>query len=144
MSKIHLPIFVCAISLLALPALAGVSPENEKSAEGVRAVEAHWTQAFLTGDADYLGVLLDPDYVSVNEKGVARPKDAIIALSKKIAAIQGQNPPTPSHLTVSVEGDAAIVTDFETTSTSVDVFHYCGGTWHAWYSQHTAVAQAAP
>lgn len=123
---------------LSAQALAANSAETAPTAEGVRAVEAHWTKAFLGGDETYLAALLDDDYVSVNAKGVARPKAAIIALAKKIAATHPA-PVTlpPSHIVV--HGNAAISTWSTATDVSVDVFHYENGAWHAWYSQHTTV-----
>ena len=108
---------------------------------GIKAVEAHWVRAFLTGDEAYLSALLDTDYVSVNTKGVPRPKADIIALAKSIAAKGPQTIPAPSpNMNVVVHGDAAIVTDAGFGQVSVDVFHYANGAWHAWYSQHTTVA----
>lgn len=120
-------------------AIAADAPETARSVEGVRAVEAHWQRAFLAGDAAYLDALLDADYVSVGHAGNARPKAEIIALSKKIAA-QRIKAPVPDHQArIVVHDDAAIVTDSANGDTSVDVFHYSGGRWHAWYSQHTPV-----
>jgi len=123
---------------LSAQAFAADSPETAPTAEGVRAVEVHWTKAFLGGDETYLAVLLDDDYVSVNAKGVARPKAAIIALAKKIAATHPA-PITPPPSNIVVHGNAAISTSSNATSMSVDVFHYENGAWHAWYSQHTAI-----
>lgn len=131
------------LSLLALtsamPALAAPDPETQHSIEGVRAVENHWGRAFVTGDAVYLEALLADDYVSVGTTGRPRPKAEIIALAQKIAA--GPNPPMPVASTsmIVVRGDAAISTLVGVTDASVDVFHYEGGRWHAWYSQHTPV-----
>jgi hypothetical protein len=123
---------------LCAQAFAADSPETAPTAEGVRAVEAHWTRAFLGGDEAYLAVLLDNDYVSVSAKGVARPKAAIIALAQKIAATHPA-PVTLPPSNIVVHGNAAISTSSDATSLSVDFFHYENGTWHAWYSQHTAI-----
>jgi Domain of unknown function (DUF4440) len=133
--------FVASLCVaFAAPALADDTAETAPTADGVRAVEAHWTRAFLGGDEAYLDKLLDDDYVSVNQKGVARPKSAIIALAKKIAAAPNPPPATPPPLNIVVHGSAAIVTSSNATDVSVDVFHYENGAWHAWYSQHTAVS----
>jgi hypothetical protein len=118
-----------------------VSPETQMNEAGIQAVEAHWVRAFVTGDAAYLNTLLDAGYVSVNTKGVPRPKADIIALAKSIAAKGPQTIPPPSpNMKIAVHGDAAIVTDAGFGQVSVDVFHYANGAWHAWYSQHTSVA----
>lgn len=129
--------------LSAMPALAAPDPETLRTAEGVRAVENHWGRAFVTGDATYLGDLLADDYVSVGTTGRPRPKAEIIALAQRIAA--GPNPPKPveSTSTIVVRGDAAISTQVGDTDASVDVFHYEGGHWRAWYSQHTPVKPPA-
>ena len=124
-------------------AFAAPAAETARSIEGVRAVEAHWKEAFLSGDSAYLESLLDPTYVSVGHSGNARPKAEIIALSKKIAA-QPKSPQgadTPS--TIVVHDNAAIVTATGGGDTSVDVFYYADGRWHAWYSQHTPVKSPA-
>ena len=122
------------------PAYAADSPETERSVEGVRAVEAHWQKAFLSGDAAYLETLLDPQYVSVGHAGNARPKAEIIALSKKVAE-KNMTPQPPEHpARIVVRDNAAVVTDSASGDTSVDVFYYADGRWHAWYSQHTPVA----
>jgi hypothetical protein len=125
------------------PGFAQVADGDEAlmTEAGIKAVEAHWVRAFLTGDEAYLNTLLDADYVSVNTKGVPRPKSDIIALAKSIAAKGPQTIPPPSpNMKVVVRGDAAIVTDAGFGQVSVDVFHYANGAWHAWYSQHTSVA----
>ena len=130
-----------AMALLTIlgPAHAGEAAETERSVEGVRAVEAHWQKAFLGGDAAYLETLLDPAYVSVGHAGNARPKAEIIALAKKIAE-KKMSPQPPDHpAEIVVRENAAIVTDSTSGDTSVDVFYYADGRWHAWYSQHTAV-----
>ena len=134
---------VPATVLLAAQPAAAPAPETQRSVEGVRAVENHWGRAFVTGDADYLAALLDDDYVSVGTTGRPRPKPEIIALAQKIAA--GPNPPKPVESTskIVVHGDAAISTAVGDTDASVDVFHYEGGRWHAWYSQHTPVKPPA-
>ena len=116
--------------------------ESRETVAAVRTVEAHWAQAFVSGDADYLNGLLDPDYVSVSTKGIARSKADIIVLAEKLAAEKRGNttlpPPVPA---ISLRGDAAIVKYTDLTQTSVDVFHYSNGKWHAWYSQHTAILE---
>jgi hypothetical protein len=132
----------CLIAVLLAafsPAYAAGAPETERSVEGVRAVEAHWQKAFLGGDAAYLEALLDPAYVSVGQAGNARPKAEIVALSKKIAE-KKMTPQPPDHeAKIVVRDNAAVVTDTASGDTSVDVFYYEGGRWHAWYSQHTPV-----
>ena len=131
-----------------VPAIAlanDASAETQMSEAGVRAVEAHWVRAFLTGDETYLNTLLDADYVSVNTRGAPRPKADIIALAKNIAAKGPQTIPPPSpNMKIVVHGDSAIVTDAGFGQVSVDVFHYADGGWHAWYSQHTSVAPPEP
>jgi hypothetical protein len=131
-------VFAAAISLLVLGAArAAPDAEHQRNEAGVRAVEAHWLEAFLSGDEAYLGALLDPDYVSVGQAGAARPKAQIIALAKKISASppKPMQPLPPAHIVV--HGDAAVVTNSSGGDTSVDVFYWQGGRWHAWYSQHT-------
>jgi hypothetical protein len=136
MSKTRL--MVCLLAVVG-SANAADAPETERSVEGVRAVEAHWQKAFLGGDAAYLETLLDPAYVSVGHAGNARPKAEIIALAKRIAE-KRMSPQPPDHpAQIVVRDDAAIVTDSTSGDTSVDVFYYADGRWHAWYSQHTPV-----
>jgi hypothetical protein len=138
-------VLAAAVAGLALASAAHAAPDPERSrtVAGVQAVEAHWLKAFLSGDEAYMRALFDPAYVSVNQKGVARPTADIVALSKKIAAGPPMTlpPRPPSH--IEVHSDAAVVTSTSDADTSVDVFYWAGGRWHAWYSQHTAVKAAS-
>ncbi|WP_266167996.1 nuclear transport factor 2 family protein [Dyella subtropica] len=127
---------VCCVWSLAASA-AGSGP----SEVGVRDVENIWSRAFVTGDAKALDDLLDPAYVSVSTNGVSRPKGEIIAAASRFAAEHPNTPisPLPPTSTISLKGDTAVVTHHGAQETSVDVFYYRQGHWHAWYSQHTKV-----
>jgi hypothetical protein len=128
---------VCCLVSLAANA-AGPSPGEA----GVREVENAWSRAFVTGDAKVLDDLLDPAYVSVSTSGVPRPKAEIIAAATRFAEQHPNTPvqPLPPTSTISIKGDTAVVTHHGDKETSVDVFYYSQGRWHAWYSQHTTRA----
>lgn len=128
--------FAAALLGWSASAMAAPDPEHLKSAEGVNAVEDHWTRAFVAGDAAYLDRLLADDYVSVNGNGVARPKAEVIAMAQRYAASNPAPlaPRDPSP--VSIEGDTAIVHHRSPQDVSIDVFYWRDGAWHAWYSQH--------
>jgi Domain of unknown function (DUF4440)/WD40-like Beta Propeller Repeat len=123
----------------AAPARPVVNVESQPDEAGIRAVEAHWTRAFIHGDTAYLEKLFAPNYVSVNAKGVARSRAAVIALAEAMGKMK---PPTlpASNLRVDVHGNAAVVTTSDGGQQSSDVFYYEDGAWHAWYSQHTTTA----
>jgi hypothetical protein len=135
---------------LAVSFLIGFASGNVRAADpganpgeaGVRDVEDGWSKAFVTGDAAYLGALLDPAYISVGSNGNARPKADIIALASAYAADNpgAQATSLPPTSKIEVKGTAAIVTHHGKNDTSVDVFYYSQGRWRAWYSQHTAIA----
>lgn len=127
------------IAALMLVAAAPATSETTMNADGLKAVEAHWSQAFLGGDAAYLQSLLTDDYVSVNASGVARDKATIIKLAQMIAS-KPHPAMAPQNLTYAVAGNTGIVTSDSGGQRSVDVFYYTGGQWHAWYSQHTTIA----
>ncbi len=129
------------ISVLSANAIAAVS-SSYPGEEGVREVENGWSKAFVTGDGAYLDALLDPAYVSVGTKGDARPKVEIIGIARAYAAAHPgtQATPMPPTSTISVKGNAAVVTHHGDSDTSVDVFYYADGHWRAWYSQHTAIS----
>jgi hypothetical protein len=107
--------------------------------EGVRAAENRWSEAFVTGDVATLDALLDADYVSVNAAGKPRAKAEILQLAHDFAkAHPGQHgQPLAATSTIRVLGDAAVVQHHGPQDTSVDVFYFRDGRWHAWYSQHT-------
>jgi ketosteroid isomerase-like protein len=107
--------------------------------EGVRAAENRWSEAFVTGDVATLDALLDADYVSVNAAGQPRAKAEILQLAHDFAkAHPGQHgQPLAATSTIRVLGDAAVVQHHGSQDTSVDVFYFRDGRWHAWYSQHT-------
>ncbi|HJU26205.1 MAG TPA: nuclear transport factor 2 family protein [Rhodanobacteraceae bacterium] len=124
-------------------ALAATHPAVAADDSGVRGAENRWSEAYVTGDAATLDDLLDADYVSVNAKGKPRPKAEIIQAAKEYAtAHPGQHAnPLPPTSTIHVIGDAAVVQHHAPQENSVDVFYFRDGKWHAWYSQHTRVAQ---
>jgi hypothetical protein len=129
-------LFATALLGLSASATASPDPEQLKSVEGINAVEAHWTRAFVAGDAAYLDSLLADDYVSVNGKGVARPKAEVIAMAQRYAATKPAVPAPRDPSPVSIEGDTAIVHHRSPQDVSIDVFYWRDGAWHAWYSQH--------
>jgi len=129
------------LSVLAASAALAAAPVHETAdTAGVRHAEELWGEAFVTGDAATLEALLDPQYVSVNATGVARPKARIITLAHDYAA---KNPgqhgsPMTATSTIRVIGKTALVQHNAPGGFSVDLFYYEGGRWQAWYSQHAA------
>ena len=126
---------VLAVALAAAPNAAEAAP----NADGLKAVEAHWLQAFTHGDTAFLQMLLTDDYVSVNAKGVARDRATIIKLAQSFAAKPPSSMPPSAPSTYAVAGNTGIVTSVGGGQRSVDVFYYADGQWHAWYSQHTTI-----
>jgi hypothetical protein len=126
----------CALSSIASAAERGPSETD------VREVEDAWSRAFVTGDSRFLDDLLDPAYVSVGTNGAPRSKTEIVAAASRFAEQHPNTPvqPLPPTSTISIKGDSAVVTHHGEKETSVDVFYYSQGKWHAWYSQHTARA----
>lgn len=116
---------------------AGVADEA-----GVRDAENRWSEAFVSGDTATLDALLDADYVSTGATGKPRPKAEIIGLASAYAkAHPGEHAkPLPATSTIRVIGDAAVVQHHNASDTSVDVFYFKDGRWHAWYSQHTKIS----
>jgi hypothetical protein len=47
--------------------------------------------------------------------------------------------PLASTASVQIVGSTALVRHRSPNETSIDLFHYTRGHWHAWYSQHTAI-----
>ena len=133
-------LFGLAMLILVLDACSAEAEDRDATA--VRAAENRWSEAFVSGDARALDALLAPDYVSVSASGAARPRSEIIGLAAKFASTHpGQHAdPTPDSSTIQVHGDTAVVRHRGAADVSVDVFYRDGGTWRAWYSQHTAAA----
>lgn len=125
--------------------LAAGAVESGPTEAALRDVESGWSRAFVTGDTKALDDLLDPAYVSVSTSGVPRPKAEIMAAASRFAAEHPNTPvqPLPPTSTFSVKGNAAVVTHHGAQDTSVDVFYYSQGRWHAWYSQHTKLVPAS-
>jgi hypothetical protein len=129
------------ISLTSVSALAAPCKETDKTAAAVTCVEDHWQQAFLGGDAKYLGELLSDGYHSYTPAGVARDRAAVVTLAQDYAKKHAGEPapaagPKPE---IQIHGDVAVVfwhaPDGKTLG-SVDTFYWADGHWHAWYSQH--------
>jgi len=128
-------LLACVISATQL-VLAADKPADEA---GVRDAENRWSEAFMGGDAATLDALLDAEYISTGSNGKARGKGEIIRLAVDYAkAHPGQHasPLAPSS-TIRVIGNAGVVQHRNGADTSVDVFYFRDGGWHAWYSQHT-------
>ena len=134
-----------AVLLVSLAFSVGtsVAATAHPDADGVRAAENRWSEAFMTGDATTLDALLDPDYVSVGTAGQPRAKAEILQLSRDFAKAHPDQHarPLPSTSTIRVIGNAAVVQHHGDQDTSVDVFYFRDGRWRAWYSQHTALGR---
>ena len=132
------------LTALAAAAALAAAVHEAPDAAGVRHAEDLWGEAFVTGDGATLEALLDPQYVSVNAAGVARPKDKIISLARDYAA---KNPgqhgtPMDATSTIRVVGKTALVQHHSPGGFSMDLFYYEGRRWRAWYSQHAAAPPA--
>ena len=125
----------CMLMTTGIAMAAGKTPD----ADGVRDAEYRWSEAFITGDTATLDALLDADYVSTGTNGKARTKAEILHIAETYAKAHPGEHATPlsSTSTIRVIGDAAVVQHHNSTDTSVDVFYFRDGRWHAWYSQHT-------
>jgi Domain of unknown function (DUF4440) len=127
------------LSVFLIVAHAATAAEKIADEAGVRDAEDRWSEAFVSGDAATLEALLDADYVSTGAAGKPRSKAEIIKLATTYAkAHPGEHAqPLPATSTIRVIGNAAIVQHHNAGDTSVDVFYFRDGRWHAWYSQHT-------
>lgn len=127
--------FACLLSASGAAMAASKAPDEA----GVRDAENRWSEAFISGDVAALDALLDADYVSTGTNGKARPKAEIIRISGTYAKAHPGEHATPlsSTSTIRVIGNAAVVQHHNSGDTSVDVFYFRDGRWHAWYSQHT-------
>jgi hypothetical protein len=125
----------CALITMGTATAAGKVADEA----GVRDAENQWSEAFIGGDTATLDALLDADYVSTGANGKARPKAEIIRIAGEYAKAHpgGHATPMPSTSTIRVIGNAAVVQHHNSSDTSVDVFYFRDGRWHAWYSQHT-------
>ena len=123
---------ICASSVV-----LGATPGADSA--GVREAENRWSEAFITGDTAALDALLDASYVSVNTTGHARTKAEILQLARNYAKAHPGEHATPLSptSTIRVIGNAALVQHHGAQDTSVDVFYFRDGRWHAWYSQHS-------
>ena len=113
-------------------------------AESVRRAEREWSKAFLTGDADYLECLLEPDYESVWYTGQVRSRQEII---DKARAHRANLIPVPSFPmpTIQVHGNTAISrSDIDIPDPAkkeprkvrfLDIFSYYDRRWHVLHTQ---------
>jgi len=136
------PAFLIPLAMTLIVARAAAGASASADAAGVRAAENLWSEAFITGDTATLEGLLDPHYISTGATGKLRSKDQIIALANAYAkAHPGEHAkPLPPTSTIRVIGNAAVVQHQNPGDTSVDVFYFRDGRWHAWYSQHTKIS----
>jgi hypothetical protein len=132
-------------------AAAPAADETAKTAAAVIAVDQHWLDAEVGGDTAWLDRMLLPDYRSVDSKGVAHPKAAIVAHAAKNRGsdverrkVEAWIKAHPSGKSVVIRGDTAILSFYDPKLgpqqgvRSSDIFVYEDGHWHALYSQHSA------
>lgn len=132
---------------------AGVD-ETGKTAAAVIAVDQHWMEAELGGDTAWLDHMLLPEYRSVGADGAAHPKAAIMAHAAMNRGNDAERRKVEAWLkthksgtSVVIHGDTAILTFYDPALgaskgvRSSDIFVYADGSWHALYSQHSAVSK---
>ncbi|HYM01082.1 MAG TPA: nuclear transport factor 2 family protein [Blastocatellia bacterium] len=128
-----------------------VQTEQKLDAESVRRLEYGWPKAYLTGDADYVDRLLEPDYESVNYKGETKSRQQIIDGTR---ARRDHPSPVPTRLrdlTIQIQGNAAtsrfdvVVDDSQTKQKRmarfVDTLVFYEGRWHVLYSIYTLLVE---
>ena len=137
------PVLSISLSMFLIAAQPANAAEKIADEAGVRDAENRWSEAFVSGDTATLDALLDADYVSTGANGKPRAKAEIIGLAGAYAkAHPGEHAqPLPATSTIRVIGNAAVVQHHNASDTSVDVFYFRDGRWHAWYSQHTKIAE---
>ena len=137
------PSFLIPLSMFLFVAQAATAAEKIADEAGVRDAENRWSEAFVGGDAATLDALLDADYVSTGATGKPRSKSEIIGLATTYAKTHtGEHAkPLSTTSTIRVIGNAAVVQHHNASDTSVDVFYFRDGRWHAWYSQHTKIGE---
>jgi hypothetical protein len=145
--------FTAVMAAAQVMATAPVADETAKTAAAVIAVDQHWLEAELGGDTAWLDRMLLPDYRSVDSKGVAHSKAAIVAHAEKNRGsdverrqVEAWIKAHPSGKSVVIRGDTAILSFYDPKLgpqqgvRASDVFVYQDGHWHALYSQHSAAS----
>ncbi|WP_426687785.1 nuclear transport factor 2 family protein [Rhodanobacter ginsengiterrae] len=133
---------------------AGVD-ESARSEAAVIAVDQHWLEAELDGDAAWLDDMLLPEYRSVGADGAVHPKSAIVAHAAKNRGsdterrkVEAWLKAHPSGKAVVIHGDTAILSFYDPAKgaasdvRSSDIFVYVDGRWHALYSQHSGTPKS--
>jgi hypothetical protein len=148
-------LWLAVAAVAAHAAVSGTAKETARTADAVLAVDQHWSDAETDGDTAWLEQMLLPEYRSVNSRGVATPKAAIVAHAarnrgldeaRQKQMVEAWRKTHPSESKVVLRGDTAIITFYDPAQgpllgvRSVDVFVYEGGRWHALYSQHSGFA----
>jgi hypothetical protein len=149
----------CAAWFVALSTMGGAATaasstvdETTHDAAAVIATDDHWLQAEVSGDTAYLAQLLLPGYRSVSADGSVHPRVAILAHAAKNRGsdqarrqVDAWRKTHPSHPSVVIQGDTAILSFYAGDATtpdvvrSSDIFVYVDGHWRALYSQHSAI-----
>lgn len=133
---------------------AGID-ETGKTEAAVIAVDQHWLEAELDGDAAWLDDMLLPEYRSVGADGAVHPKSAIVAHAAKNRGsdterrkVEAWLKAHPSGKAVVIHGDTAILSFYDPAKgaasdvRSSDIFVYVDGRWHALYSQHSGTPKS--
>lgn len=141
------------IAIILAAALAG-PPAEPKTVDTVLRADEAWGFAESHGNSEFLEHLLLPGYVSVGPDGSITTKKALVEkarsrsqeelkdLQARVSQWRKNHPTLPN---VVIRGDTAVLQWTSPTVppliSSVDVFVYEGGHWHAAYSQHSAASR---
>lgn len=123
--------------------------ETQRTAAGAIATTQHWLDAEVHGDVSYIDDLLLPEYRSVDGSGVAHPKAAIVASTRRNRGADSKAREVAAYLQahphgtrVAIQDNTAVVTYYaqalgaDRGVQSSDILVYRAGRWHALYSQH--------
>lgn len=146
-------LLAASVGLLAATHAFAASPVDEtaRTRDAVKAVDAHWMQAEISGDTVWLDAMLLPEYRSIGADGKVLTKAVLLkhaaknrgsdAMRKKVEAWRKAH---PSEQSVVLHGNVAVLSFHDpghgpdATVHSSDIFVYENGHWHALYSQHSA------
>jgi hypothetical protein len=137
-------IFSMALLIQPIASLAadcGAQPTQENSEVAIRQLEQQWSQAYWTGNAQFLECLYAADFQSVDSKGKLHARAEDIAGSLKYTGKSWAFDPHKYQVVIIMHPHAAIATNFRGDAEHgfrvTDIYEYDGAHWHAIFSQDT-------
>jgi hypothetical protein len=136
-----LGIAILMASVATYAADCSLLPRQDASEATIKELEKQWSQAYYTGNSEFLECLYAPQFRSVDSKGVVTDRAQDIASSQKNIGKTWELDQHKYQTSIFMHLHTAVATfiraDSEHGYRGTDIYEYDGKHWHAIFSQST-------